>query len=78
MCKAVHEMTGLEVLASTLCRVIDDIDSCTGQVAKQRSNVHRGQFMVRSSYIAGSSLYGSIKQNIFADLAMLIIEIVFI
>jgi len=27
MCKAVHEMTGLEVLASTLCRVIDDIDS---------------------------------------------------
>ena len=48
MCKAVHEMTGLEVSASTLCRVIHRhglIRKKIQQVAKQRSDVYCGQFM---------------------------------
>ena len=48
MCKAVHEMTGLEVSASTLCRVIHRhglTRKKIQQVAKQRSDVYRGRFM---------------------------------
>ena len=43
MCKAVHEMTGLEVSASTLCRVIHrhGLTRKKQEVAKQRSDVYR-------------------------------------
>ena len=47
MCKAVHEMTGLEASASTLYRVTHrhGLARKKIQVAKQRSDVYRGQFM---------------------------------
>ena len=45
MCKAVHEMTGLEVSASTLYRVVHRHGLTRKQIAKQRSDVYGGQFM---------------------------------
>ena len=49
MCKAVHEMTGLEVSASTLYRIIPrhghGLTCKKIQVAKQRSDVYRSWFM---------------------------------
>ena len=47
MCKAVHEMTGLEVSASTLYRVIHrhGLTRKKYKYSKQRSDVYCGQFM---------------------------------
>ena len=70
MCKAVHEMTGLEVSASTLCRVIPRhglTRKKIQQVPKQRSDVYRGQFMAESSS-CGSMKQGELPRIIFADL----------
>ena len=47
MCKAVHEMTGLQVSASTLFGR-HGLTRKKIQVAKQRSDVYRGQFMAET------------------------------